>query len=40
VQVADTVDVGVDPLGVATFVTLGVLIVDLSNGVQGLVDVT
>lgn len=39
-QVADAADAGVDVFGVATAVTLGVLVVDLGHGVEGLVDVT
>lgn len=40
VQISDTADAGVDVFGVAAAVTLGVLVVDLGNGVEGLVDVT
>lgn len=40
VEVANTFDAGVDPLRVATTVTLGVLVVDLGDGVKGLVKIT
>jgi len=40
VKVADTADAGVNPFGVATPVALGVLCVDLSDSVEGLMEVT
>ena len=38
-QVADARDVWVDPLGVATTIALRVLVVDLRDGVEGLMNV-
>lgn len=38
-KIADTIDVG-DPLAVAAFITLRVLVVNLSNSMKWLVDVT